>query len=114
MGYLLKDRILVAKQLDQALHRLAEGGTVVDSDLVEELMTGRPRPGRLGRLTDRELQVLRLMAEGRSDRGIATELSVSTNTVGTHVQRIFHKLDLSDSALGNRRVLAVLAFLQRG
>jgi DNA-binding NarL/FixJ family response regulator len=103
----------VPDQLNQALHRLAEGGTVIDPDgrrVVSQSAAGRQvgpanRPG--------ETQVLRLMAEGRSDRGIAAELFVSLNTVSTHVQRIFHKLDLPDTARENRRVLAVLIFLQQ-
>jgi DNA-binding NarL/FixJ family response regulator len=112
-GYLLKDRIFEPLQLSQALHRLAEGGTVVDPDVVGELIASRRNNDVLNDLTDREHDVLRLMAEGLSDKGIAAQMHVTLNTVGTHVQHIFRKLRLSDNPANNRRVLAVLAFLQR-
>jgi DNA-binding NarL/FixJ family response regulator len=112
-GYLLKDRILEPLQLSQALRRLAEGGTVVDSDLVGELIFSRRGDDLLSRLTTREREVLGLMAEGLSDKGIAERMWVSTHTVGTHIQHIFQKLDLPGVATSNRRVLAVLALLQR-
>jgi DNA-binding NarL/FixJ family response regulator len=112
-GYLLKDRILEPLQLSQALRRLAEGGTVVDPDVVGELIASRRSNDKLNDLSDRERDVLRLMAEGLSDKGIASQMHVSLNTVGTHVQHIFRKLRLSGSPANNRRVLAVLTFLQR-
>ncbi|MFG1607910.1 response regulator [Actinoplanes sp. NPDC049265] len=112
-GYLLKDRISEPDEVRNTLERLLDGGTVVDTTLVDELLAARRDPGGLARLTTREAQVLRLMAEGRSDRGIAAELFVSLNTVSTHAQRIFHKLDLPGAAHDNRRVLAVLTLLQR-
>lgn len=111
-GYLLKDRILEPWQLSQALARLGEGGCVVDPDVVGDLLAARRSVDRLGHLTWRERDVLRLMAEGLSDKGIAQKLFISLNTVGTHAQRIFRKLDLPDGVDDNRRVLAVLAFLQ--
>jgi DNA-binding NarL/FixJ family response regulator len=111
-GYLLKDRIFQANQLSQALHRLAEGGTVIDPDVVGELVATHHTSDPLARLTERERDVLRLMAGGLSDKGIAQQLYVSVNTVGTHSQRVFRKLDLPDGMSDNRRVLAVLAFLQ--
>lgn len=111
-GYLLKDRILQPLQLSQALQRLAHGGTVIDPDVVGELLLSRHSDDPLDRLTGQERQVLQLMAEGLSNKGIAGRLYVSLNTVGTHVQHIFRKLDLSDTTADNRRVLAVLAFLQ--
>ncbi|GAA1616419.1 response regulator [Catellatospora bangladeshensis] len=111
-GYLLKDRILEPWQLSQTLARLAEGGCVVDPDVVGDLLATRRNTDRLSCLTEREHDVLRLMAEGLSDKGIAQRLFVSANTVGTHVQRIFRKLDLPDGVEDNRRVLAVLALLQ--
>jgi DNA-binding NarL/FixJ family response regulator len=111
-GYLLKDRILEPLQLSQALQRLAEGGTVVDPDVVGELIASRRSNDVLELLTDRERDVLRLMAEGLSDKGIAAQMHVSLNTVGTHAQHIFQKLRLSGTPANNRRVLAVLTFLE--
>lgn len=111
-GYLLKDRILDAAVLQDALHRVAAGDTVVDPELVRVLMRSRDRSGPLSGLTARERDVLRLMAEGLSDRGIAERLVISLNTVGSHVQHIFTKLGLPDSAADNRRVNAVLTWLQ--
>ncbi|MBG0561288.1 response regulator transcription factor [Actinoplanes aureus] len=113
IGYLLKDRILEPMQLSHALHRLGAGGTVVDPDVVGELILARRAGDVLSRLSARELEVLRLMAEGLSDKGIAERMWVSTNTVGTHVQHIFQKLELPGTPASNRRVLAVLALLQR-
>ncbi len=113
-GYLLKDRILEPRQLSQSLARLADGGCVIDPDLVGDLLAARRTADRLGHLTERERDVLRHMAEGLSDKGIAQRLFISLNTVGTHAQRIFRKLDLPDGAADNRRVLAVLAYLQDG
>jgi DNA-binding NarL/FixJ family response regulator len=111
-GYLLKDRILQPLQLSQALQRLADGGTVVDPDVVGELLASQHAMDPLDRLTSQERQVLQLMAEGLSNKGIAARLYVSLNTVGTHVQHIFRKLGLPDTTADNRRVLAVLAFLK--
>ncbi|GIJ71568.1 LuxR C-terminal-related transcriptional regulator [Virgisporangium ochraceum] len=111
-GYLLKDRVLEPLQLSQTLHRLGAGGTVVDPDVVGELLAARHRKEPLDSLTAREREVLQLMAEGLSDRGIAERMYVSLNTVGTHVRHIFRKLELSDGTESNRRVLAVLAALQ--
>ncbi len=112
-GYLLKDRILERHELSHALGRIAAGGTVVDSELVKVMFDARRRDEPLMRLSDRERDVLHLMAQGLSDKGIAERLFISTNTVGTHVQRIFRKLGLPDGADGNKRVLAVLSYLQR-
>lgn len=111
-GYLIKDRVLEPLQLSQALRRLREGGTVVDPDVVGELLTAKRSNDPLDALSEREHEVLGLMAEGLSDRGIAERLFVSLNTVGTHVRHIFQKLDLPRSAIDNRRVLAVLVCLQ--
>ncbi|WP_261554409.1 response regulator [Frankia tisae] len=111
-GYLLKERILHPQQLSQALHRLADGGTVIDPDVVGELLAATQRADPLDRLTGRERDVLQLMAEGLSDRGIAERLYLSVNTVGTHIRGIFQKLGLPSGAVDNRRVLAVLAYLQ--
>jgi DNA-binding NarL/FixJ family response regulator len=112
-GYLLKDRVMEPTQLTSALTRIAAGGTVVDGELVELLLRFRREDTPLGSLTEREVEVLRLMAEGMSDKGIATSLFVSTNTVGTHIRHIFSKLGLADGVADNRRVLAVLEYLQR-
>jgi len=112
-GYLLKDRVMEPAQLTSALERIVAGGTVVDPDLVALLLRSRP-DGPLGSLTERESEVLRLMAEGLSDKGIASALFVSTNTVGTHVRHIFSKLGLADGVADNRRVLAVLEYLASG
>jgi DNA-binding NarL/FixJ family response regulator len=112
LGYLLKDRILEPLQLSQALQRLQDGGTVVDPDVVGDLISSRQSNDVVQRLSSREQEVLRLMAEGLSDKGIAERMWISTHTVGTHIQHIFRKLDLPDAATGNRRVLAVLTLLQ--
>ncbi|MET8451908.1 response regulator transcription factor [Streptomyces sp. NPDC005209] len=111
-GYLLKDRILEPLQLTQALKRLSDGGTVVDPDVVGELLISQHSQDPLHRLSLREREVLHLLAEGLSDKGIAERLFLSKNTVGTHVRRIFDKLDLPGGIADNRRVLAVLTFLQ--
>jgi len=113
-GYLLKDRVLDPAQLTGALTRIVAGGTVLDPDLITLLLRAKRNDGPLGSLTERETQVLRLIAEGMSDKGIASALYVSINTVGTHIRHIFRKLGLADSDADNRRVLAVLEYLQRG
>jgi DNA-binding NarL/FixJ family response regulator len=112
VGYLLKDRILDGAMLQDTLRRIAAGGTVVDPELVNSLMRSRTASGPLSLLSEREREVLSLIAEGLSDRGIAQRLVVSLNTVGTHVQHIFTKLGLPDTAADNRRVRAALAWLQ--
>ncbi|MEU8034885.1 response regulator transcription factor, partial [Streptomyces sp. NPDC049099] len=111
-GYLLKARILEPLQLTQALTRLSDGGTVVDPEVVGELLVTQHSEDPLHRLSQREREVLHLLAEGLSDKGIAERLFLSLHTVGTHVRRIFHKLDLPAGTADNRRVLAVLTFLQ--
>lgn len=112
VGYLLKDRIFQPAQLTNALLRLVAGGTVVDPELVGDLLTARRPDDPLADLTPRQLGVLRLMAEGLTDKGIAAELHVSLNTVGSHVRQIFQKLDLPETDLANRRVRAVLTYLR--
>ncbi len=112
VGYLLKDRILDAAVLQDALERIAAGGTVVDPELVASLLRSRSASGPLAALSKREREVLSLIAEGLSDRGIAQRLVVSLNTVGTHVQHVFTKLGLPDSSADNRRVRAAIAWLQ--
>jgi DNA-binding NarL/FixJ family response regulator len=113
-GYLLKDRVLDVGQLAEAVRRVGDGGSIVDPTLVTQLVD-RPRDdGVLSELTARERDVLTLMAEGLSDRGIGERLFVSTKTVETHVRHIFSKLDLPRGAAENRRVHAVIAYLRRG
>ena len=111
-GYLLKDRILQPRELATALDRVATGGTVIDSELVSTMLDNKRRAQPLAALTEREREVLALMAQGLTDKGIADRLNVSTNTVGTHIGRIFAKLGLPDKPSDNRRVLAVLGYLR--
>ncbi|MBL7486494.1 response regulator transcription factor [Frankia sp. AgB1.9] len=111
-GYLLKDRILAPRQLSETLGILAAGGTVVDPDVVGALLAAGRRDDPIARLSASERAVLELMAQGLSDRGIAQRLFVSVNTVGTHVGSVFRKLDLPAGATDNRRVLAVLTYLE--
>ncbi len=112
VGYLLKDRVLDVAEFVAALGRVAAGGLVVDPALVAELVTAPRARDPLERLTTREREVLALMAEGRTDRGIAEALFVTPKTVEAHVRSILHKLDLPAGAAENRRVHAVLAFLR--
>jgi DNA-binding NarL/FixJ family response regulator len=110
MGYLLKDRVADVAEFTDALARVAAGGTALDPEVVGQLLrTGRPG---LDMLTLREREVLALMAEGRSNNGIAASLSISTGSVEKHVAGIFTKLDLPPSQGDNRRVLAVLHYLR--
>jgi DNA-binding NarL/FixJ family response regulator len=112
-GYLLKDRVLDLEDFVDAVRRVARGGTAVDPEVVSQLL-GRARPqDPLHELTERERDVLALMAEGRSNQGIGRKLFLSPKTVETHVHRILTKLALEDDGDDNRRVLAVLAFLGR-
>ena len=111
-GYLLKDRILEAETLVDALERVAAGETVVDRGLVSELVE-RPRTaGPPDALTPRELEVLASVAEGRTNRGIAEALVVSEGTVHTHLRHIFEKLDLPRGELEHRRVHAAITYLR--
>ena len=112
LGYLLKDRILDASQLTDAIGRVVGGGVVVDPSLVAQLLDRRRRADPLDELTPREREVLGLMAEGLTDRGIAQRLYVTPKTVETHVRHIFQKLSLPESALDNKRVRAVLTYLR--
>ena len=112
IGYLLKDRILDASQLMDAIERVVAGGVVVDPSLVAQLLDRRRRADPLDELTPREREVLGLMAEGLTDRGIAQRLYVTPKTVETHVRHIFQKLSLPESALENKRVRAVLTYLR--
>jgi DNA-binding NarL/FixJ family response regulator len=108
IGYLLKDRVLDADQFLDAVRRVAAGGTALDPEVVARLVTAR---GPLSRLTPREREVLELMAQGRSNAAIGQRLFLSESAVGKHTASIFTKLDLAASDDDNRRVLAVLAYL---
>jgi DNA-binding NarL/FixJ family response regulator len=111
-GYLLKDRVLDAGQLADAVRRIRDGGVVVDPELVARLV-GRSRPdSHLDELTSRETEVLALMAEGLTDRGIGERLFVTPKTVETHIRHIFSKLQLPKTATDNKRVHAVLTYLR--
>ena len=112
-GYLLKDRVLDVRQLTEAVCRVGEGGSVVDPELIAQLVERPHGNTGLAALTGREREVLALMAEGLSDRGIGQRLFVTTKTVETHVRHIFSKLDLPRGAAENRRVHAVVAYLRR-
>jgi len=112
VGYLLKDRVADVDDFVAAVRRVASGGTVLDPEVVAGLISGSAGTRPLDRLTDREREVLTLMAEGRSNAAIAARLFVSEKAVGKHTNAIFTKLDLPQAADDNRRVLAVLAWLQ--
>jgi DNA-binding NarL/FixJ family response regulator len=111
VGYLLKDRVFTDEQFTDALRTVAHGGTVMDPEVVAKLLARRSSQAPVARLTDRERQVLALMAEGRSNSAIAQRLVVSERAVSKHCTSIFAKLDLPPSDDDNRRVLAVLAYL---
>ena len=111
VGYLLKDRVFNDDQFTDAIRTVARGGTVMDPEVITKLMGRHSRDEPISRLTAREREVLALMAEGRSNSAIAQRLSVSEKAVGKHSTSIFTKLDLAPSEDDNRRVLAVLAYL---
>ncbi|WKD31865.1 response regulator transcription factor [Streptomyces xanthophaeus] len=114
IGYLLKQRVADVEEFIDALRRVASGGTALDPQVVAQLLVRRGGgPDPLGRLTPREREVLALMAEGRSNAGIAAELVVSESAVAKHINSIFAKLDLPPADGDHRRVLAVLRFLER-
>lgn len=113
VGYLLKDRVFSDDQFVDVIRTVAAGGTVMDPEVVTKLLDRRSRGERepLSRLTERERQVLELMAEGRSNSAIANRLFISEKAVSKHSTSIFTKLELAPSDDDNRRVLAVLAYL---
>ncbi len=113
LGYLLKERVSNIAVLVDALRRVTEGECVIDPTIVAQLMRGRRPDSPLERLTDREREILALMAEGRSNAGIARELGISERTVEAASAVVFQKLDLEPSPDLNRRVLAVLTLLRR-
>ena len=114
VGYLLKDRIADVGEFVAALQRVVAGGTVVDASLVNELLGASVARDPLAELTPREREVLALIAQGKTDRGIGDELYVTRKTVEAHVRSILAKLELPADASENRRVHAVLAFLRAG
>jgi DNA-binding NarL/FixJ family response regulator len=111
IGYLLKDRVAQVSDFLDALRRVAAGGTALDPEVVAQLLV-RHRDDPIDRLTPRELQVLQMMAEGRSNNAIVDALRVSPSAVEKYVSAIFAKLDLPPSDTENRRVLAVLRYLR--
>jgi DNA-binding NarL/FixJ family response regulator len=113
VGYLLKDRVFNDDQFTDAIRTVARGGTVMDPEVVAKLITKRQLGEPLARLTAREREILALMAEGRSNSAIAQRLHVSEKAVGKHSTSLFAKLDLTPSEDDNRRVLAVLAYLNQ-
>jgi DNA-binding NarL/FixJ family response regulator len=110
-GYLLKSRVTDVDEFIETLHRIVKGGSVVDPALVQELVAARRVDDPLDGVTPREREVLALMAEGRSNAGIARELWVTEGTVEKHVHSLLSKLPLSETQNDHRRVLAVLTFL---
>lgn len=111
VGYLLKDRVFDSRQFIDCVRRVAAGGSAMDPDVVAKLLAGNASDAPLGRLTARERDVLGLVAEGRSNAAIAGRLGVSEKVVTKHTSNVFTKLDLVPSDDDNRRVLAVLAYL---
>lgn len=113
VGYLLKSRVTDVAEFVETLERVARGGSVVDPALVKELVDARHRHDPLAALTEREREVLALVAEGRSNAGVAHLLWVTEGTVEKHVRSILTKLELPEAEDDHRRVLAVLTFLER-
>ena len=112
VGYLLKERVFDVAVLIDALRRISDGETVVDSTIVSRLLGRRRRVDPLGDLSEREREVLSLVAEGLSNKAIAGRLFITERTVEAHVKQIFLKLELSANPDSHRRVLAVLAYLR--
>jgi DNA-binding NarL/FixJ family response regulator len=113
IGYLLKDRVSNVGQFIDAVRRVADGGTVMDPEVIALLLARRPETGPLDALTPREREVLGLMAEGRSNAAIAGRLFVSEKAVSKHINSIFTKFGLPPSTDDNRRVMAVLTYLDQ-
>jgi DNA-binding NarL/FixJ family response regulator len=113
IGYLLKDRIMEVDAFVDAVRRVADGGTALDPEVVGQLLGRRGVDGPLEQLTPREREVLGLMAEGRSNGGIAAELVLTVGAVEKHIASIFTKLHLPQSSTDHRRVLAVLEYLRQ-
>lgn len=114
VGYLLKDRVFDAEQFVDAVRRVAAGGTAMDPQVISQLLTRREKDRPMARLTPREREVMELMAQGRSNTAIAERLTVTERAIAKHTSNIFGKLGLPPSDDDNRRVLAVLAYLDKG
>jgi DNA-binding NarL/FixJ family response regulator len=112
VGYLLKSRVTDVADFTETVGRIAMGGSVVDPALVKELIAARRRDDLLQQLTDREREVLALMAEGRSNAGIASRLCITEGTVEKHIRSILTRMRLPETEDDHRRVLAVLAYLE--
>lgn len=113
IGYVLKERVADIAQFTSAIHRVASGESVIDPEVVSRLVARPRRDSPLATLTERELAVLALMAEGRSNHAIASQLYMSPKTVETHVGNLLAKLGLPPAVEDHRRVLAVLTYLRR-
>ncbi|HEX7102697.1 MAG TPA: response regulator transcription factor [Nitrolancea sp.] len=112
VGYLLKDRVADVRDFLISVRQVAERGTVLDPEVISQILARHRKDNRLTELTSRERDVLSLMAEGRSNSAIADYLSISDGTVEKHISNIFGKLGLDESSSQHRRVLAVLTYLQ--
>lgn len=112
IGYLLKSRVTDVADFIESVESIARGASIVDPALVQELVSARRRNDPLSALSDREREVLELMAEGRSNAGIARRIWVTEGTVEKHVRSILTKLDLAETSDDHRRVLAVITFLE--
>ena len=111
VGYLLKDRIVSTEDFLDALRRVAAGGTALDPEVIRQLLTWPARDAGLDRLSHREREILALLAEGRSNLAIATQLHLAGRSVEKHVTAIFTKLDLPQASTDHRRVMAVLRYI---
>lgn len=116
LGYLLKERVADVEDIVRALHDVAAGGSVLDPKVVEGLVARRDREARspLAHLTEREREVLSLMAEGKNNAAIAASLYLTERAIEKHINSLFHKLGLSEEPNVHRRVMAVLTFLREG
>jgi DNA-binding NarL/FixJ family response regulator len=113
LGYLLKDRVSNIQEFTDAVKRVGQGGSVIDPEVVSRLVGRARRDNPLDALTDKEREVLSLMAEGRSNQAISRIMNLSTKSIEGHVRNIFTKLDLDSTPDDHRRVLAVLKYLQQ-